>query len=416
MKKVSKIICIILSSILALVLITAVVFTIIFRNEISAISSIKVLKPRVENSLQCGIYEMSFNGDYYFDDYLAQGGAKNDRELLDFIMNKMTKGLLKLKIKTSKIGCSSFTARKPNGEHLFARNYDLYSTNTCIVRIKGNKNRHASISTVDLSFINIPAYENVNNLISKAYCLAAPYAPLDGINDAGVSCGIYMTYQGDGRNVIATDQNTDLPDFSPTTFIRMILDYADSLEEAIDFAKAYDMHDSAGTSFHIMITDRSGRSAILEWVYGKNGSDNKGALRKLVVTYNDADEHIGPHEAESDFQWVTNFIIQPGYYQEYSTKTLVGWDRYNILYDELSKTDAIIEDEMSAMKILQKIAQRTIRPNRKADDYILTIHSVIYNLDNLTTLWCGNEQYADTNGMFKYKFDKNKNCFIRDLL
>ena len=412
MKKVSKIICIILSSILALLLLAVAIIAFIFRNEISSISSIKVLKPRVANTLQCNIYEMAFKGDYYFEDYLAQGGTKNDRELLDFIMNKMTKGLLNLKIQTSKIGCSSFTARKPSGEHLFARNYDLYSTNTCIVRVKGNKNRHASISTVDLSFINIPAQRNVNNLISKAYCLAAPYAPLDGINDAGVSCGIYMTYQGDGKSVIATDQNTDLPDISPTALIRMILDYADSLEGAIEFAKSYDMHDSAGTSFHIMIADRSGRSAILEWVHGKNGSDDNGALRKLIVTYNDEDAHIGQHEAESDFQWVTNFIIQPGYYQEYNTKALVGWDRYNILYDELSPTAAIVEDEMSAMKILQKVAQRTIRPNREANDYILTIHSVIYNLDDLSTLWCGNEQYANINGMFKYKFDEKKKCFL----
>ncbi len=412
MKKVPKIICIVLSAILALCLITTAVFGIIFRNEISSISSIKLLKPHLGNTLQRNIYEMTFSGDYYFDDYLAQGGAKDDRELLDFIMNKMTKGLLNLKIQTSKIGCSSFTAHKPNGEHLFARNYDLYATNTCLVRVKGNKNRHASISTVDLSFINIPNYANVNNLISKAYCLAAPYAPLDGINDAGVSCGIYMTYQGDGKNVIATNQNTDLPDISPTALIRMILDYADSLDEAVEFAKSYDMHDSAGTSFHIMIAERSGRSAILEWVNDKQLSDINGGLRKLTVTYNDKDEHIGEREGESDFQWVTNFIIQPGYYQEYNTQALVGWDRYNILYDELSKKGALVDDEMAAMKILQKVAQRTVRPNRNADDRILTIHSVIYNLDNLSTLWCGNEQYAVTTGMFRYKFDEKKKLFI----
>ena len=82
------------------------------------------------------------------------------------------------------------------------------------------------------------------------------------------------------------------------------------------------------------------------------------------------------------------------------------------MYDELSKSGAIVEDEMSAMKILQKVAQRTVRPNRKADDYVLTIHSVIYNLDDLTTLWCGNEQYADTNGMLRYRYDVKKKKFV----
>ena len=411
MKKALKVTSLVLAAIIALFLLALAVLSFIFRNEISAISSIELRKPRVENTLQGGIYQMTFKGDYYFEDYLAQGGAKNDRELLDFIMNKMTKGLLNLSINTSKIGCSSFTAKKSDGQHIFARNYDLYTTNTSIVRVKGNKKRHASISTVDLSFINISPDRNVDNLISKAYCLAAPYAPLDGLNDAGVSCGIYMTYQGDGKTVIATDQNTDLPDISPTALIRMILDYADSIDDAVKFAKSYDMHDSAGTSFHIMVADKSGRSAIFEWVNASNGLDGDGSLRKLTVTYNDKDQHIGQREGEADFQWVTNFIIQPGYYAEYNDKALVGYDRYNIMYDELLKNGAVFEDEMSAMKLLQKVAQRTIRPDRKADDLVLTIHSVIYNLDNLSTLWCGNEQYSDVDGMFRYKYNPKKKLF-----
>ena len=411
MKKVLKVISSVLAVIITLCVLAFTVLLFVFRNEISAISSIELRKPRVENSLQGGIYQMTFNGNYYFEDYLAQGGAKNDRELLDFIMSKMTKGLLNLSIKTSKIGCSSFTAKKSDGQRIFARNYDLYTTNTCIVRVKGNKSRHASISTVDLSFINISPDRNVDNLISKAYCLAAPYAPLDGINDAGVSCGIYMTYQGDGKTVIATDQNTELPDISPTALIRMILDYADSIDDAVKFAQSYDMHDSAGTSFHIMVADKSGRSAIFEWVNASNGLDGDGSLRKLTVTYNDKDQHIGQREGEADFQWVTNFIIQPGYYAEYNDKALVGYDRYNIMYDELLRNGALFEDELSAMKLLQKVAQRTIRPDRKADDRVLTIHSVIYNLDDLSTLWCGNEQYSDVDGMFKYKYNPKKKLF-----
>lgn len=411
MKKVLKVISFVLAAIIALFLLALAVLSFVFRNEISAISSIELRKPRVENSLQGGIYQMTFKGNYYFEDYLAQGGAKNDRELLDFIMSKMTKGLLNLSIKTSKIGCSSFTAKKSDGQRIFARNYDLYTTNTCIVRVKGNKSRHASISTVDLSFINISPDRNVDNLISKAYCLAAPYAPLDGINDAGVSCGIYMTYQGNGKNIIATDQNSELPDISPTALIRMILDYADSIDDAVKFAQSYDMHDSAGTSFHIMVADKSGRSAIFEWVNASNGLDGDGSLRKLTVTYNDKDQYIGQREGEADFQWVTNFIIQPGYYAEYNDKALVGYDRYNIMYDELLRNGAVFEDEMSAMKLLQKVAQRTLRPDRKADDTVLTIHSVIYNLDDLSTLWCGNEQYSDVDGMFRYKYNPKKKLF-----
>ena len=403
----------ILSSILLLILATVFTALFLFRNEISAILSIDLRKQRVENTLQCGIYEMTCKGNYYFEDYLEQGGAKDDRELLDFIIKKVTKGLFPVKINVSKIGCSSFTAKKTDGQHLFARNYDLYSTNTCLVRVKGNKKRHASISTVDLSFINIPASKNVDSLALKALCLAAPYLPLDGINDAGVSCALYMTYQGKGKKVVATNQNTELKDLSSTTFIRMILDYADSLEDAVKIAGQFDMHDSAGTSFHYMVADSSGRSAILEWVNAKDGLDSDGSQRKLLVTYNDDDSNVGRREAMADFQWVTNFIIQPGYYDSYDTAHLKGWDRYNIIYDCLSKSGGVVEDEMSAMQVLKMAAQRTIRPKRDAKDRILTVHSVIYNLDKKSVLWCGNEQFSDGDGMFCYEFDAKKRMFVR---
>lgn len=45
-----------------------------------------------------------------------------------------------------------------------------------------------------------------------------------------MSCGIYMTYQG-AKETIATDQNTDKPDITSSTLLRLILDYADSVED-----------------------------------------------------------------------------------------------------------------------------------------------------------------------------------------
>lgn len=42
-------------------------------------------------------------------------------------------------------------------------------------------------------------------------------------------------------------------------------------------------------------------------------TDNDGSKRELKVTYNDADSHIGDMEAATDYQVITNFIIQPGY-------------------------------------------------------------------------------------------------------
>lgn len=100
------------------------------------------------------------------------------------------------------------------------------------------------------------------------------------LNDAGVSCGIYMTYQGE--TTTPTDQNTDKPDLTSTTMLRLILDYADSVEEAVELVSKYDLHDSAQTSYHYMVADSTGKSAILEWVErARTKRNNDGAARKL---------------------------------------------------------------------------------------------------------------------------------------
>ena len=125
-----------------------------------------------------------------------------------------------------------------------------------------------------------------------------------------------MTYQG-GDETVATDQDTDKPDFTSTTLLRLILDYADNVEEAVEIASSYDLHDSANTSYHYMVADASGKSAILEWTNdaATDATDNDGSQRTLKVVYNDQDSDIGEREGACNFQAVTNFVLQPGYYE-----------------------------------------------------------------------------------------------------
>lgn len=393
LKKIAKIFGIVLSSVILILLIT---FIALWHNEISTASSMKLIKDRNDSHNDGAVYTMTVKGDYYFDDFIKQGGVSNDKELLSFITNHITKGLIKMQIKESNIGCSSFTAQTKDGKKLFGRNYDFAKTNTCIVFTKKSKTRHATISTVDLQFLGMDVDKNVEGLMNKITCLAAPYAPLDGINDAGVSCGIYMTYQGE--KTVATDQQTDKPDFTSTTMLRMILDYADNVEEAVEIAQSYDLHDSANTSYHYMVADASGKSAILEWVGATDETDNDGSARKLVVTYNDKDSHIGEREAACDFQWITNFIIQPGYYDNVSEDEKKGADRYNQLYADLSPINAVVSDEAQAMEILSHVGRRGW--NKQGDSNSITVHSVVYNLTDKTVMWVPNENYNDS--VYKY--------------
>lgn len=399
-RSVKKILLTVLAVIVVLLVLAFAGVWAVWHNEISSVASIRMLRERNDDHLDGAVYSMEVKGDFYLDDFVAQGGVSNDTELIQFVTDHITHGVVNLNMAAPEIGCSSFTATAENGDALFARNYDFSKTNAMLVFTEANEGRHATISTVDLQFLGIDVDQDMTGLMDKVICLAAPYAPLDGINDAGVSCGIYMTYQG-GEETVATSQDTDKPDFTSTTLLRLILDYADSVEEAVEIASSYDLHDSANTSYHYMVADSTGKSAILEWTNDSavDTTDNDGSQRTLKVVYNDQDSAIGEREAASNYQVVTNFVLQPGYYDGVPAENKKGADRYDRLYQELQATDGVVADEQAAMDILQAVGRRGWDNDDKNS---CTVHSAVYNLTQKTVLWVTNENYDDPGAVFTF--------------
>lgn len=400
MKQLKKVLLWIVSIVAVLAVVLGIAVFALWHNEIATVASFQQVRTRNDDHLDGSVYTMEVKGGFYLDDFIAQGGAKSDAELIDFITGKITKGLLEMEISESEIACSAFTAQTPEGDRLFGRNYDFSKTNACIVFTEATEGRHATISTVDLQFLGMDVDQDVEGLMNKITCLAAPYAPLDGVNDAGVSCGIFMSYQG-GETIVPTDLNTDKPDITSTTLLRLILDYADNVEEAVEIASTYDLHDSAATSYHYMVADATGASVILEWVNGTDATDLDGSARQLVVTYNDDDAHIGQAEGQSDYQWITNFIIQPDYYDDPADQK--GLDRYQKLYEQLSQTDGIVADEEAAMEILASVGRRNWNND---DKNTCTVHSAVYNLTDKSVLWVSNENYQDETAIFRFSLEK----------
>ena len=159
----------------------------------------------------------------------------------------------------------------------------------------------------------------------------------------------------------------------------------------------YDMHDSAGTSYHYMVADASGRSAIFEWVAGTDATDTDGSARQLVITYNDQDAQIGENEGSSDAQWVTNFVIQPGYYDNEENQK--GLDRYRHIEGQLMAAGGVLADERATMDALASVGRRSW--NNNSGEH-LTIHSAVYNLTDKTVVWVPNENYNDPEAWFTF--------------
>ncbi len=381
----------------ALVIALAVAVFALWHNELATLASFQKLSDRDEAHRDGAVYQINFSGDYFFDEFLSQGGASNDAELISFVTRSITKGIIPMHIKTSSIACSAFTADTQSGDRVFGRNYDFSATNTAIVYTDPGEGRHASYSTIDLSFLGLDADKDVETIGQKFLTLAAPYVPLDGINDAGVACGIFMSYQGEGKGT-PTDTQTDRPDITSTTLLRLILDYADSVEDAVALAQQYDLHDSASSCFHYMVADSTGRSAILEWVGTDADHDADGAERQLNVLWNDTDALSD----SSDWQVVTNFIKTPGYYDG-TTAEMKGLDRYEHLTAALRETDGIVADKDAAMDLLASVGRRTWDND---DSNSNTVHSVVYDLTDKSVLWVGNEHYGEEAYTFEFQLGR----------
>ncbi len=370
-----------LTVLLGLILALCVGVFALWHNELSTLFSIRQLNGPDDAHRDGAVYQMKVSGGYYFDEFLAQGGASKDSDLIAFITQRITKGLIPMDIGESDIGCSSFTAATPAGDRLFARNYDFSRTNTCIVYTDPGHGRHASVSTVDLQFIGIDQDSVPQGLMDKVLMLAAPYVPLDGVNDAGLACGIYMSFQGPEGDTPPTDQQTEKPDLTSTTMLRMVLDYATTVEEAVELISAYDLHDSANSTFHYMIADATGRSAVLEWVNATDSTDTDGTKRELNVLWSDG----------APYQAVTNYILTPGYYDGEPEESMKGLDRYEHLTGALEETGGVLADGGAAMDLLSQVGRRSW----KQDGDTVTVHSVVYDLTHRTAVWVGNEHYGE---------------------
>lgn len=405
-----RIVAITLAAIIAVFVILGITVACVWSDEIATLGSFKKLRDRYDDNKEGSVYFMDVKGGYYFDDFLKKGGASTDSELLAFITGNITRGLVDVKIGETNIGCSSFTAKTPSGDILFARNYDFAKTNVSITLANPGGDRHKSFSSVDLNYIGLKPDKDVSGFMNNVKCLAAPYVPLDGINDAGVSCGIYMSYQGDKpdpkdsskRLSVATNQKDEnKKNITSTTMLRMVLDYADDVDEAVELIRKYNLHDSANTSFHYMVADATGKSAILEWIpeNGTDLTDNDGSARKLNVIYNTDAMYDDVVRNKFEFQWVTNFIVkdQDTYYENNDAKK--GFGRYDLIREHLASTGGQIDDEKAAMKILKEVGQRTFGGGGGC-----TVHSAVYNLTKKTVLWVSNENYDKKGAAFEFDF------------
>ena len=226
-----------------------------------------IVAARSIHQLQDSLYVMEYRGDYGLDEFLAQGGADSDSALANYLMGYLSGGYYKpedIEIAPGDFGCTTVCVKDKNGDVYFGRNFDWRNDRAMIVHTVP-KNGYQSFSTCDLDFLGFgDDYSPDGSMQERIQTLAAIYVPVDGMNERGLVIADLMA--GDDEE---THQKTDKVALTTTTAIRLLLDRAANVDEAIELLKQYDMNSSIGAAHHFAIADKSGKSVVVEYVNGE---------------------------------------------------------------------------------------------------------------------------------------------------
>ena len=309
--------------------------TALFRNELRSLASIR----QIDNH---GMFQMTYFGDYGFDGFLLLG-AESDADIEAFVMERLLRGI-PFSFNVTGGGCTVFVVRNQAGEVIFGRNFDFeYSPSMQLTTRPSNG--YASVSMVNLLFAgydagNLPSRLNFNSIPA----LGAPFLPFDGMNEKGVAMALLAVPEANPPSY------EDRIMLNTTTTIRLVLDHAANVEEAIALLRQYNIYFSGGIYCQFLIADASGRSVIVNYWDGE-----------LKVT-----------ETDDDFQIASNFIP---YNNLNIGEGFTEFERYD-------KVRAAIERNNGALSEMQ-IAHLLAEVGIIYEDENRLQWTVIYNLSTL---------------------------------
>lgn len=260
------------------------------------------------------LYVMHYKGTYLFDWFIEEGIEWAPyRELYEAVNPE---------------ACTSFATLNPGSDVLFGRNFD-WTHRSSLLLFTDPPDGYASVSMVDLHYLGLDGMQQIP-WSERPVLLAAPYATIDGMNE----CGVAMAQNAVPERNTPNDPNK--PTLLNSQIIRLVLDYAKDLDEALALIQQYNVQ-FVGTRVHFHIADASGASAIVEYVDGG----------------------VSIVRDDNTWQVSTNYLL--------SEKIQPQCWRYNTAFAALEEELGVLSQDQ-AMDLLEAVKQSS------------TMWSVLYNL------------------------------------
>ena len=296
---------------------------------------------RIKKISNYPFYYIDYQSDYYFHK-LVKSPPRSMEEGFTFYKELLIERNADFQTNTAPdltgeglgVMCSSFFFRNEKGEPCLARNLDWEKHKVFLVHTKP-KDGFESYSMADSKASNLFNLQTIHDM-----SILSPFTPFDGINSKGVA--ISMMYVPEAEPY----HNVKLGTIGNFHLIRLVLDYAKSLDHALQLIRKFNV-DHGDLPIHYLIADCSGKSAVIE--------HNKKKM--FIINKN------------KQFNVATNFVISD------SNKVNLGTCyRYDRIYRNLHNTKGILTKNQ-CWSLLKQVSQYT-------EGYAIpsTIWSTVYNL------------------------------------
>lgn len=328
------------------------------------------------------LYEVHYTADYKLDEAL-KANISSTMGLMGFVQQQLFDSIPKT-ANHSKMsllpGCSAFAATdSSSGHHMMGRNYDFlhsvkvgqdekgddvyaYVPIAAFVVHTAPAGGKKSISFVDGLNFGYTQGSYTNDSTDLSMLVGLPYAALDGINEDGFAIGVLSLNEAPTMQSHPAKAN-----INTTVAIRMLLDRASTVDEAIEMLQQYNMrmyNTDDLHNYHFFMADATGNYAIVEYTRDPKNPAEKYPTRMEVLNGNDT------------LRCVTNFYVSPtmaGTNDGWGSTH--GWTRYLDMRTTLLNHHYAL-DSAAGMSLLSLVSQK-----RKDDDPTsFTQWSALYNL------------------------------------
>ncbi len=309
---------------------------------------------------------LDYKNNYDIDGILEKG-VSNVGELISHIAKVCSHKESDFTVGSGKgSACSAFDTFTRDGDHITGRNFDFKSA-PCLVVWTHPKNHYESLAVVDNNFMLYGTKRGRFGGKRKAQLLLSPYFCVDGINEKGLSI---VVLQIKAKATKQTDPSK--LNITTTAMIRGVLDTCADVYEAVDLIKKYNMHDSLFCCYHYLISDKNGKSVIVEYIDNKLHIYEKNSEKYDIKNSVYENDGLPAH-------YITNYCI---------TKDIGsfkveqhGEDRAEAIIKTLKEKENVLT-ELEAMDLLQYVKLDYDHP--KYPWRVTALWSAVYNAQKST--------------------------------